>query len=234
MTTQYDGRHISIKAWAEEDRPREKLAHLGRSALSNAELIAILIGSGTKEQSAVQVSRQLLAQTNNDLNALGKKSIKELTQIKGIGPAKAISIIAALELGRRRQAANPEKLPKITCSQDVHLLLAPLIEDLPVEEFWVLMLNRANRVINKVCISKGGISGTVVDTRYIFKKALESLASSIILCHNHPSGNLTPSQADHQITKNLIQAGKFLDIAVLDHLVISSEGFYSFADNGEI
>lgn len=230
--TIYSNNKLSIKAWAEEDRPREKLLNKGRQALSNAELIAILIGSGSREESAVELSKRILQSTQNNLNELGKTPLAELMKFKGIGEAKAITICAALELGRRRQSAIIPKRPQIKSSQDAYQVMAPLLADLPHEEFWVIFLNRANKVIQKDQISLGGVSGTVVDAKIIFKKALEQLASGIILFHNHPSGNLQPSQADINITKKLKKAGTTLDINVLDHLIISEQGFYSFADEG--
>lgn len=230
--TLYSENKLSIKAWAEEDRPREKLLNKGRQALSNAELIAILIGSGSREESAVDLSKRILQSTSNNLHKLGKTPLAELMKFKGIGEAKAISICAALELGRRRQHADIIKKPQIKSSQDAYQIMAATLADLPHEEFWVAFLNRANKVIHKDQISLGGVAGTVVDAKIIFKKALERLACSIILFHNHPSGNLQPSQADINITKKLKKAGETLDISVLDHLIISERGFYSFADEG--
>ncbi len=234
MTKQYETSSLSIKAWAEEDRPREKMILKGKSALSDSELIAILIGSGTREESAVEVAKKILDQVNGDLNALGKKTLKELTTVKGIGEAKAVSVMAALELGRRRQQTPVKTRPQIRSSRDAYAVLAPLLEDLPHEEFWILLLNRANRVVAKEQISLGGVAGTVVDAKLIFKKALEHLASGIILCHNHPSGNLQPSKADCDITAKLKTAGKALEINVLDHLIISEQGYFSFADEGRM
>lgn len=230
----YTENKLSIKAWAEDDRPREKLIQKGRSALSDAELIAILIGSGNREQSAVELSKNILATVNFDLNGLGKQGINELMRFKGIGEAKAISIAAALELGRRRKEATREKKKKITSSHDVFEVFFPKLADLPHEEFWVMLLNRANKVVRLENISRGGVSGTVADAKLIFKAALDHLASSIILCHNHPSGNLKASQADINLTKKLLEAGKTLDIAVLDHLIIGDDSYLSFADEGMI
>jgi len=224
--------NLSIKAWAEDDRPREKLLSKGRSALSDAELIAILIGSGTKEESAVALSQKILSSVNNNLNELGKLSVNDLMKFKGIGEAKAISIVAALEMGRRRREDAPVKRKKITSSKDVFEVFYNQMSDLPQEEFWVLTLNRANKVIDKHNVSKGGVSGTVADTRVIFKFAVENLASSIILCHNHPSGNIKPSTSDIDLTKKLKAAGQLLEIPVLDHLIIGENAFYSFADEG--
>ena len=210
---------ITIKTWAEEDRPREKLLSQGRRTLTDAELMAILIGSGSTTETAVELSKRILHSCNNDLNALAKLSVTELCKFKGIGEAKAISIIAALELGRRRKESDQLETNKITSSRDVFLILSPQFSDLLHEEFWILLLNKANKVLNKVLISKGGQSATVVDAKVIFKAALEHNASSIILAHNHPSGNLKPSQADLDLTKKLKSAGNLLDINVLDHLV---------------
>lgn len=222
----------SIKFWAEADRPREKLLLKGRSVLSDAELIAILISSGNKEHSAVELSKKILDRASNNLNELGKLSVKDLMKFKGIGEAKAIGIVAALELGRRRKGSDMIKRQKITSSKDIFELFKPMLTDLAHEEFWVLLLNRANKVIKPLRISQGGVSGTVADSKIIFLSAIESLASSIILCHNHPSGNLKPSDSDISLTRKLKEAGKVLEIAVLDHIIFSDNGYYSFADEG--
>lgn len=219
-----------ILSWAEEDRPREKLANKGRTALSDAELIAILLGSGTKTLSAVDVGRLILAAANNDLNDLAKLSLKEMQKVKGVGPAKAITVAAALELGRRRKESEKTVKPKIISSQSVYELMAADLLDLPHEEFWVLLLNRANQVIGKSRVSVGGVSGTVADPKMIFQKALEVLASGVILVHNHPSGNLKPSPSDIKLTKKLKAGGEYLEIPVLDHLIFAEGGYYSFAD----
>lgn len=219
-----------IRSWAEDDRPREKLLLKGRSALSDAELIAILIGSGSAEETAVGLSKRILSSLDNQLSQLAKLSVKDLTQFKGIGEAKAISIIAALELGRRRKETESNKRVKITDSQTAFDVVYPNLGDLNHEEFWVIFLNRANEVIGKENISKGGVSGTVVDPKVVFKQAVQFPASAIILAHNHPSGNLKPSQADHQLTKKLKEAGKALDIPVLDHLIIGERDYFSFVD----
>ncbi|MDQ3192725.1 MAG: DNA repair protein RadC [Bacteroidota bacterium] len=223
---------MPITAWAEADRPREKLLLKGRSVLSDAELIAILIGSGNKELSAVELAKVILQKTGNNLNALGKLSVKELTKVKGIGEAKAISIIAALELGRRRKDEDKLYINKITSSEDVFNYFKPMLLDLAHEEFWVLMLNRANKIIKSEKVSHGGVSGTVADAKIIFNKSLEVLASAVILCHNHPSGNTKPSDADISLTKRLKEAGKFLEIPVLDHLIFTDNAYFSFADEG--
>ncbi len=230
----YPKENFSIKAWAEEDRPREKLMVKGRHSLSDAELIAILLGSGSREESAVDLSRRMLSAMDNNLYELGKKSISELCKFKGIGPAKAITIAAAMELGRRRQMGQPIEKRQIKSSKDAFIELAPLVMDLPHEEFWILMMNRANRVIAKEQISTGGVAGTVVDAKIIFSKALTHLACGIILCHNHPSGNLKPSRADIEITKKLKLAGDALEVKVLDHLIIAEKGYFSFADEGKM
>lgn len=223
---------LGIKAWAEEDRPREKLLEKGRHVLTEAELIAILIGSGSRNETAVELSKRILASVGNNLNDLGKLSVQELVKFKGIGEAKAISVMAAMELGRRRKETEIIKKDKIATSQDVYDLMKPAMVDLPHEEFWILILNRANLVIKKEMISRGGVSGTVVDTKIIFKAAIENYASSIVICHNHPSGNLKPSEADMRITKTIKDAGKIMEIPLLDHLIITENGFYSFADEG--
>lgn len=223
---------IGIKLWAEEDRPREKLLLHGRRHLTDAELIAILIGSGSRTETAVDLSKRILAVSNNDLDALGKTTVIELSKFKGIGEAKAIAIVAALELGRRRKDMPGAKVLKISGAKDAYDILAPFMTDLNHEEFWILILNRANFVKGKIMISKGGQSGTVVDSKIIFKSALENNAASIILAHNHPSGNSKPSAEDIKVTKRLVEAGKMMDIPVLDHLIITDKLFFSFADEG--
>ena len=225
----------SIKEWAVEDRPREKMMEKGIRSLSEAELIAILIGSGNSKESAVDLSRRILASVNNNLNELGKKSITDLIKdFKGIGEAKAITISAAMELGRRRKESDPAEKCKVITSSDAASIFKPLLSDLPHEEFWVLFLNRNNTMIDKKMVSQGGISGTVIDVRLILKLALEKLACSIILCHNHPSGNLVPSEADKEITRKIKEAGKHMDIPVIDHLIIGNGSYFSFADEGLI
>lgn len=223
---------LGIKSWAEEDRPREKLLAKGRAALSDAELIAILLGSGTVKLSAVDVAKLMLQGVGHDLNELARQSVKQLCRHPGIGEAKAISVVAALELGRRRKEADAPARTTITCSRDIYNLVRPNLMDLPHEEFWVILLNRANVVMRKVAVSQGGVAGTVADPKMIFKEALEQLASSIILVHNHPSGNRQPSAADIALTKKLRQAGDFLDLPILDHLIYTDRGYYSFADEG--
>ena len=220
----------AITAWAEEDRPREKMLLKGKAALSDAELIAIIIGSGTVNEDAIALAQRILDSVNANLSELGRRSIKDLMKFKGIGEAKAISITAAVELGRRRQFSDVMQKDSITSSRDVFDMMLPQLFDLPYEEFWILQLNRANHVIGRARISAGGVSGTVVDSKMVFKPAIEVLASSIILVHNHPSGNLKPSQADIELTRKLKEAGKHLDIAVLDHIIVAHSGFYSFAD----
>ncbi|MCF6133083.1 RadC family protein [Flavobacterium wongokense] len=224
--------NFSIKHWAEDDKPREKLMLKGKTALSDAELIAILIGSGSRNESAVGLSKRILSSVDNNLNALGKLSLKQLMEFKGIGEAKAISITAAMELGRRRRAEESVELQKITSSKAVFEIMQPLIGELPHEEFWVLYLNNSNKVIYKSQLSKGGITGTVVDVRLIFKTALEHNATSVILSHNHPSGKLLASDADREITKKLKLAGDQLDIKILDHVIITETGYFSFQDEG--
>lgn len=224
--------NFSIKNWAEDDKPREKLMLKGKQALSDAELIAILIGSGSRNESAVELSKRILASVDNNLNALGKLSLKQLMEFKGIGEAKAISITAALELGRRRRAEVTLELKKITSSKAVFEIMQPLIGELSHEEFWVLYLNNSNKVVYKAQLSKGGITGTVVDIRLIFKTAFEQNATSVILSHNHPSGKLQASDADLEITKKLKLAGSQLDVKVLDHIIITENGYLSFQDEG--
>lgn len=226
--------HLTIKLWSEEDRPREKLMSKGRHTLSDAELLAILISTGNRKETAVELARKVLQQTGNNLNKLSRMNVKDLMRINGIGEAKAIIILAALELGKRRKDLKETKSMQVTGSKDAVDIFQPLLGDLMHEEFWVLFLNRANRVISKQQISTGGMSGTVADPRMIFKAALDEKAVGIILCHNHPSGNVQPSTADIQLTKNITEAGKVLEIGVLDHLIITQNGFYSFADEGII
>lgn len=221
---------ISIKAWAEEDRPREKLISQGRRALSDAELIAILIGSGSRDESAVKLSKRILHHYDNDLQRLGKVSVAELSKFKGIGEAKAISIIAALELGRRRGDTEIKAPEIVNGSRSVYNVLRRHLVDLNHEEFWILLLSRNCKIIAKELISKGGLSGTVADPKIIFHIALQHQASSIIMAHNHPSGNLKPSQQDIDLTRKIHQAGRILDIGVLDHLIITDGGYFSFAD----
>lgn len=225
-------KNLKILSWAEEDRPREKLLLKGKSTLSDAELIGILIGSGTRSLSAVDLSKIILSNVNNNLNELAKLSVKDLQQFKGIGEAKAISIVSALELGRRRKESASRKKPKITCSDDAYQLMKPELLDLPHEVFWVILLNRANQVIKKQIVSTGGVSGTIADPKIIFKAALDNLSSAIILVHNHPSGNLKPSQADIQLTKKMKEAGALLEIPVLDHIIFTDDNYFSFADEG--
>ena len=220
---------FSIKNWNEDDRPREKLLLKGRTALSDAELIAILIGSGSRNESAVSLSQRILASVSNNLSELGRLSIPELMEFKGIGEAKAISIAAAMELGRRRRNGEALERKKITSSNSVFEFVQPIIGELPHEEFWILYLNNSNKIIKSAQLSKGGITGTVVDVRLAFKEALQLGAVGIILAHNHPSGTLKPSQADIQLTKKLKTAGESLDIKVLDHLIITEKAYFSFA-----
>ncbi|MEI6433462.1 MAG: DNA repair protein RadC [Bacteroidota bacterium] len=226
--------HSTIKNWAEDDRPREKLLLKGRQSLSDAELLAILIVSGTKEDSAVDLAKKILQKAHGNLPELSKLNIQELTKINGIGQTRAITILAALELGRRRNESEVLTREKIKSSKDAYEIFKNTMGDKPYEEFWILLLNRANKILRKCPISEGGISGTVVDPKKIFKISLDHHASSIILGHNHPSGILTPSEADMRITKKLVEAGKLLEISVLDHLIVGDNGFYSFADEGSL
>ncbi|KQB44128.1 DNA repair protein RadC [Flavobacterium daejeonense] len=227
-----ENNHFPIRNWSEDDKPREKLMLKGKAALSDAELIAILIGSGSRNESAVDLSKRILGSVQNNLNALGKLSMVQLMQFKGIGEAKAISIMASMELGRRRRAEEAQELDKITSSKSVFEIMQPIIGELPHEEFWILYLNNSNKVISKAQMSVGGITGTLVDVRLVFKMALEKCATALILCHNHPSGTLIPSDADKQLTKKLKTAGDSLDIKVLDHLIVTERNYFSFADEG--
>ncbi len=222
----------SIKDWAKDDRPREKLLSKSPMALSDSELLAILINNGNKEKSAVALAQEVLQLGKNNLNELGRLSIKDFMAIKGIGEAKAIAIAAALELGRRRQAANFLEKPQVKSSADIAGYLQTLLSDYLHEVFAVVFLNRANKIKHFEIVSEGGITCTVADPRIILKKALQEDAVSIVLCHNHPSGNLRPSRADEELTHKIKEAARFLDIKVLDHIIVSNEGFYSFADNG--
>lgn len=225
---------FSIKDWAKEDRPREKLLLKGKSVLSDAELIGILIGSGTRTLSAVEVAKIILREYDNDLNRIARLSVKDLTKFKGIGEAKAITIVSALELGRRKKESDIPKKTFIKASENAYQYMKPNLQDLSHEEFWIILLKRNNEVIKKERISLGGVSGTVVDTKIIMKKALEEQASNIILVHNHPSGNKNPSQADQQITKKLKEAGKLMDIPVIDHIIFTDHGYFSFTDESII
>lgn len=225
--------NITIKSLAEEDRPREKLMLKGRSALTDAELIAILIGSGNTKETAVQLSQRILASVNHNLNELGKLTINDLTKFKGIGEAKAISIIAAAELGRRRKESDINQKTKIKSSNDAFQELLPDLSDLAHEEFWILLLNRANEVLAKINVSKGGTTGTVVDGKIIMKHAIEMpRCCGIVLAHNHPSGNLRPSEADIKITHKLREIAAFIDINLVDHIIVGENAYYSFADEG--
>lgn len=227
-------RPLSIKSWSEDDRPREKLLTKGPDALSDAELMAILLRSGSVDETAVDLGRRILADWNSNLNELGRAKIDQLMAYKGMGEAKAITILAALELGRRRQASAPDDKPQIKSSTDAYRILGPLLADKDHEQFWILFLNRGNRVIGRDMVSIGGITGTLVDPKVIYRQALTAQATGIILAHNHPSGTLQPSEADIQITRKLVQAGLLLDIKVMDHLIISPQGFFSFCDQGMI
>lgn len=223
---------LSIKFWAEIDRPREKLRLKGKQSLSDAELIAILLGSGNRKQSAVELAQQMLHVSDNNLVKISRLSINDLVKFQGIGEAKAISIIAALELGRRRQIEGPLDRIKIRTSKDAFNIFNPILEDLPYEEFWVVLLNQNNRVLSRHLIGRGGISGTAADVRLIFKTAIEHFATGIIICHNHPSGSINPSRQDKVLTHQIIESGKILTISVLDHIIIGDKGYFSFADSG--
>lgn len=225
---------LNIKEWAEDDRPREKMLRKGVVSLSDAELLAILIGSGNTEETAVELMRRILLSCHNNLNDLGKKTVEELCFFKGIGEAKAISITAALELGKRRKSEEIRERLQVTCSTDIYRLFHPLLCDLPVEEFWLLMLNQSCKVIDKVKISSGGIAETTADVRTILREALLKRATSIVLCHNHPSGNARPSAVDDRLTNKIRQAASLMDITLIDHLVICDGKYYSYADEGKL
>jgi len=225
-------KHLTIKAWAEDDRPREKLVTKGRQALSDAELLAILLSSGNRDETAVQLAQRILKENKNSINELAKLHLNDLKKYKGVGEAKAVTIAAALEIGRRRTDESVEEKVKITTSKAAYAILRSKLSDLPHEEFWVIFMSRSNSVIKTECISKGGVTGTVVDARLILKPAIENLASGIILAHNHPSGNLRPSHDDISLTKKIKEAAKLMDISLQDHLIIGDQAYYSFADEG--
>jgi len=225
---------LKIKDWAVEERPREKLLKKGMASLSDAELIALLIRTGSPGQPVVELARQILKDASHNLNEMGKLSVHDLQKYHGIGEAKAITIAAALELGKRRKLSAIRDKRQIKSSQDAFAFLHPRLEDIPHEEFWVLFLNRANRIIEEVKISQGGISGTVTDVKLILKHAVDRRASGMIMCHNHPSGNTTPSKADFNITRKLKNGAAYLDIQVLDHLITGENTYYSFADEGTL
>lgn len=225
---------LNINQWAKEDRPREKMMLHGPGALSNAELLAILIGSGNTEDSAVELMRKVLDDCRNSLSELGKRSVDDLCAYKGIGPAKAITILAASELGKRRKDEGPSERLRVRCSQDIFLYFHPLMCDLPVEECWVMLLNQASRLIDALRISQGGLASTQVDVRCILREALLKRAAALVLCHNHPSGNTRPSADDDRLTQALSQAAKVMNIRMLDHLIVSDGGYYSYADEGRL
>lgn len=227
-----DYKQKSIKNWAQDDRPREKLLLKGKNSLSDSELLAIIMGSGSRSESAVELAKRILYSVNNNWNELAKLSVKDLCKFKGVGEAKAISIITAMEIGKRRAAQGLVEKPKVTTSYDAFLILHSLIGDSTIEEFWVLYLNQANFVMKKEQISKGGISQTSVDIRIIMKTALEEMATGLVLAHNHPSGNVQPSKSDKELTHKISKASKTLDIQVLDHLIITQKEYFSFADEG--
>ncbi|MBP5611558.1 MAG: DNA repair protein RadC [Bacteroidales bacterium] len=230
MTTE----SISIKDWNKDERPREKMMQLGPGALSDAELLAILLGSGCQKMTAVDVARRLLRRYDDDLQQLGRCTLQEMTRLKGIGPARAASVAAALELGRRRMQAAPAPGRNVTSSRDIYNLFQPILADLVHEEFWVALLSRTHRIISHCRISQGGLSSTVADVRIILKRAVDRLASGIVLCHNHPSGNLMPSKEDIFLTAQVKSGAKMVDIVLLDHLIVAHTGYYSFADHGMI
>jgi len=221
---------MSIKFLAEDDRPREKFLLKGRNALSDSELLAIIMGSGSRSESAVELARRILESVNNNWHQLSLLSVQDLMKFKGIGEAKAISIATALEIGKRKSMQEVPEKTQISCSQDIYKLLYPYLSELPTEEFWAVFLNQSNKVIHKTGISRGGIAQAVVDIRVLYKLALEQYATSIVVAHNHPSGNLKPSPEDLRITKDIKVAGELLKIPLLDHLIISQQSYFSFAD----
>ena len=225
-------KHINIKSLAEDDRPREKLATMGRHALSDAELMAIILSSGNRAETAVQLAQRMLSENNNNINQLAKLSLTDLKKYKGVGTVKAINIAAAFELGRRRKESESIEKPKITSSRTAYEILHKRLSDLPHEEFWILILDRANQVVKEVYLSKGGISGTVVDVRLICRSAIENNASGVIIAHNHPSGQVLPSEQDRSITRKLKEALRLLDVSLLDHLIIGDQKYCSFSDEG--
>ena len=225
---------LKINEWAEEDRPREKVMLQGVSALSNAELLAILIGSGNQDETAVELMRKVLDGYHNNLSELGKATVEELCRYKGIGPAKAVTILAASELGKRRKEEAPRERDQIRNSEHIYHYFYPLMCDLPIEECWVMLLNQAARVIQAVKISAGGLASTQVDIRCILREALLKRATSLILCHNHPSGNIHPSGDDDRLTQSLFQAAKVMNIRMLDHVIVTDGAYYSYADEGRI
>jgi len=224
----------SIKDWAVDDRPREKLLAKGKGALTNAELLAIIIGSGNREESAVALVQRILKDCNNDLNELGMQSVEELMRYKGIGEAKAISIVAMLELGRRRKSTKTTERPRMNTSKDAYDMIAGDLLDLHHEEFWIILLNQGNRFIKKFQVSNGGSKSVIVDPRLIFKKAIDHHAAGIVLAHNHPSGHLHPSAQDLQLTRKLVEGGKLLEVKIHDHLIVTQKGYYSFVENGDM
>lgn len=234
MKLEIKEKHINLKSLAEDDRPREKLMQFGRQHLSDAELLAIILGSGNTKETALQLAQRILHENKNDINSLAKLTLNDLKKYKGVGPAKAVNIAAAFELGRRRNESDAPPVDKISSSRDAYNLLSRKLSDLPHEEFWILLLNRANKVIKTESISKGGISGTVVDVRLVSKIAIENNTSSVILAHNHPSGNLKASQQDLDITKKIKEALKLFDIVLFDHLIIGDQNYLSFTDEGLI
>ncbi|MBW9199009.1 DNA repair protein RadC [Bacteroidales bacterium SW299] len=225
---------LNINQWAEEDRPREKMMLHGASALTNAELLAILIGSGNTEDTAVELMRKVLDGCHNKLGELGKCSVEDLCRYKGIGPAKAVTILAASELGKRRKEEEPKERVQIRCSTDIFAYFHPLMCDLSVEECWVMLLNQAAKVVDAIRISQGGLASTQVDVRCVLREALLKRATSIVLCHNHPSGNVTPSTDDDRLTQALNQAANTMNIRLLDHVIVTDGAYYSYVDEGRL
>lgn len=224
--------HLSIKEWAEDDRPREKLVLKGKQALSDAELLAILLGTGTKNESAVQLAQRILSAYQNNLNEIARLTVNDLKKFKGIGEAKAIAIVAALEVGRRRKETEVTQHTIVKSSIDAYNHIKSKLSDLPHEEFWVMLLNRGNKIVKTELVGRGGVSGTVADVRLIIKTAVENLASTIIVAHNHPSGNLSPSESDIQLTRKIKEAAKLFDMQLVDHIIVGDAAYYSFTDDG--
>lgn len=224
---------LNINQWAEEDRPREKMASLGAETLSSAELLAILIGSGSTKESAVDLMKRILNDCNNSLNTLGKKSINDLCQYNGVGPAKAITILAACELGKRRQMESPEERPDLGTATKIYNHMHPVMQDLDVEQFWVLLLNQNHRLIKKVRVSFGGITATAVDIRIIMREAVLCNATQLVVCHNHPSGKITPSKDDDTLTVSIMQACKVMNIRFNDHVIVTDGHYYSYHESGK-
>lgn len=232
MQSTYDVSRMPIRLWADDDRPREKLIKKGKSSLSDAELLAILLGSGSRDESVVELAKRILLSAGNNLNKLGKLGLNDLCQFKGMGPVKAITLMAALEMGRRRKESDTPERKTILNSRDAFEYIEPVMTDLPHEEFWIIFTNRTNGIVGKKQVSAGGIVGTVADVRLVFKYALDAFATGIIVCHNHPSGSLKPSDTDIRLTRQMADAGRVMEISLLDHLIVADRKYFSFKDEG--